>query len=412
MRTIFRAWILISLCGLTLGKRGGGRGSSGRKGGSKSSFSRISKHGNETIGQTGMRGGSSSSSKSSSWNAAKYGNGEIAIAPGNDAPSCRVEIKDFFGSITITGITGGSVLLLCNCEDMQSKPGRIVWSKRVGYSYDYEGIYNITEGDEGPYVHKDYRGRVALVEDGSPGNFSLVISDLREEDAATYRCYGDDSSDEVDLEVKGCNLARSGEREEISKFSGESVLLPCWCEDEVAKPTNFRWTDPNGRLIRSSSQQSGRYADRSEMFHEKAVWNVSLLLSDLTVEDEGDYTCEINGPENKVVYSLTVTGCALAGQDEVVEVEVPAGSSALLPCACTTLQAKPQNFRWTPPNNRELLWHYKGRAELFQQTSAPGNLSLLLTNLMPEDGGVYRCEIGEGKSKVFVLDVKVELEQP
>ncbi|XP_063076764.1 polymeric immunoglobulin receptor-like [Engraulis encrasicolus] len=319
---------------------------------------------------------------------------------------CQLELRSGGSEfIQVTGYYGDSAVLPCNCMDLQSKPQTLTWLTWAGRGGSELAIYKIKGSNQEPEIHKDYRGRVALVK-GAPGNFSLILSNLREEDTRHYVCVTEYEQDreEMVLTVRGCNLARSGEREEISKFSGESVLLPCWCEDEMGKPKNFRWTDPNGRLIRSSSQQSGRYADRSEMFHEKAVWNVSLLLSDLTVEDEGDYTCEINGTE--VVYSLTVTGCALEGQDEVVEVAAPAGSSALLPCACTTLQAKPQNFRWTPPNNRELLWHYKGRAELFQQTSAPGNLSLLLTNLRKEDGGVYRCEIGGGKTKLFVLTVK------
>lgn len=95
---------------------------------------------------------------------------------------------------------------------------------------------------------------------------------------------------------------------EINQFSGESVLLPCWCSEEKAKPKTFTWKDPNGRLIRSYTEQSGRLAPRTEMFNEATIWNVSLLLSDLMVEDEGEYTCEINGTDNKVIVSLTITG--------------------------------------------------------------------------------------------------------
>ncbi|KAL2078318.1 hypothetical protein ACEWY4_026003 [Coilia grayii] len=264
----------------------------------------------------------------------------------------------------------------------------------------------MNEGDKEPEIHKDCKGRVARVDDGSPGNLALVIYNLRHEDAMTYSCETELELVYVELKVEDCDLASSGERLEISKVSGESVLLPCWCAEKKAKPQTLRWKDPNGRLIRSESQQSGRFAHRVEMFNDNTIWNVSLLLSDLTVDDEGEYTCEINGKDNKVVYSLTVTDCTLSGQDEVVEVEAQPGSSILLPCACTTLEAKPQNFRWTPPNNREIHWHYRGRAELFHQTAAPGNLSLLLSKLTPEDEGVYRCEAGEGKSKVFVLTMR------
>ena len=102
---------------------------------------------------------------------------------------------------------------------------------------------------------------------------------------------------------------------------------------------------------------------------------------------------------------LGATGCTLSDQGEVVEVEAQPGSSVLLPCACTNQETKPKSFRWTAPNGREIHWHYRGRAQLFHLTSAPGNLSLLLSDLTPEDQGVYRCEVAEGKSKVFVLTI-------
>lgn len=83
--------------------------------------------------------------------------------------------------------------------------------------------------------------------------------------------------------------------------------MPCWCSEKRSKPKTLTWKDSNGRLIKSYSEQSGRFAPRIEMFNDIDMWNMSLLLSDLTVEDEGVYTCEINGAD-KVLISLTVTG--------------------------------------------------------------------------------------------------------
>lgn len=250
-----------------------------------------------------------------------------------------MEITSYFHPEKFTAYFGGSITLPCNCKDPQTKPTKITWVKE-----NFGIVYNFTEGYMQPDVHKDYEGRVALV-DGSPGNLSLVINDLREEDAGTYTCRNEYDRDDVDLIVQGklfvdccqifsvknslmnccmtellwlknnqpvlcllgCDLAKSGERIEISKLSGESVLLPCWCSEEKAKPKTLKWKDPNGRLIKSYTEQSGRYAPRIEMFNEMDMWNMSLLLSDLTVEDEGVYTCEISATD-KVLISLTVTG--------------------------------------------------------------------------------------------------------
>ncbi|KAF7694451.1 uncharacterized protein LOC124401432 [Silurus meridionalis] len=90
-------------------------------------------------------------------------------------------------------------------------------------------------------------------------------------------------------------------------------------------------------------------------------------------------------------------GCRLEENRQTKEITAYTGDSGLLPCSCTDLHTKPQNFRWKKyinPNNWEQISpekeEYKDKFQLVNNNS-PGNLSLLISHLTVEDGGYYRC---------------------
>ncbi|XP_053501232.1 uncharacterized protein LOC128620343 isoform X1 [Ictalurus furcatus] len=92
--------------------------------------------------------------------------------------------------VDITGYKGGSVLLPCSCSNLHTKPQKFTWgSYRTGRPTE---VLN----DE------HYRGRLQLFNHNSPGNLSLLISDLREEDAVDYRCRIEKEYREIKLHVK------------------------------------------------------------------------------------------------------------------------------------------------------------------------------------------------------------------
>ncbi|KAI4903295.1 hypothetical protein NFI96_022812, partial [Prochilodus magdalenae] len=79
--------------------------------------------------------------------------------------------------LRITAHTGGSVLLPCSCPDLQTKPDELRWRRPKGGKW-VEMSFNSDQ----------YRNRVQLVNDHSPGNLSLLISHLTEEDGGDYQC--------------------------------------------------------------------------------------------------------------------------------------------------------------------------------------------------------------------------------
>ncbi|XP_053501206.1 uncharacterized protein LOC128620317 isoform X2 [Ictalurus furcatus] len=92
--------------------------------------------------------------------------------------------------VDITGHKGGSVLLPCSCSDLDTKTQKFTWwTYRTG---------------PGTKVLNDehYRGRLQLFNHISPANLSLLISDLREEDAVDYWCSTEKEHRDIKLHVK------------------------------------------------------------------------------------------------------------------------------------------------------------------------------------------------------------------
>uniref|UniRef100_A0A8C2KIM7 Ig-like domain-containing protein n=1 Tax=Cyprinus carpio TaxID=7962 RepID=A0A8C2KIM7_CYPCA len=129
--------------------------------------------------------------------------------------------------------------------------------------------------------------------DISSGNFSLLISNLTKEDEGLYSCWSNENQHKnFSLTVKGCTLSET-EREPETKYTGDSVLLSCSCEDPNTKPEDFRWTHVESSGTEVSSE-TPRYKDRVHTFHKTTPSNLSLLISNLTEDDQGTYRCTVN----------------------------------------------------------------------------------------------------------------------
>lgn len=98
--------------------------------------------------------------------------------------------------------------------------------------------------------------------------------------------------DKVFTLFTGCTLSET-EREPETKYTGDSVLLSCSCEDPNTKPEDFRWTHVESSGTEVSSE-TPRYKDRVHTFHKTTPSNLSLLISNLTEDDQGTYRCTVN----------------------------------------------------------------------------------------------------------------------
>ncbi|GAA6110338.1 obscurin-like, partial [Tachysurus ichikawai] len=154
----------------------------------------------------------------------------------------------------------------------------------------------------------EYKERFQLVNDHSSGNLSLLISHLTVQDGGGYRCdvKGGEYRD-ISLTVKGCRLNQ--QTVYVTGIVGQSVLLPCSCSELQAKPHTFRWSFNKGsyHINIFPKEQTNLYTDRVQGFNDHPPGNLSLLISQLTVEDGGFYRCEINNKISKDI-RLTVKG--------------------------------------------------------------------------------------------------------
>ncbi|XP_047674075.1 uncharacterized protein LOC113640723 isoform X2 [Tachysurus fulvidraco] len=294
------------------------------------------------------------------------------------------------------GHPGGSVLLLCSCSDLHTKPHTFTWM-----AYIRGGLKDMLNDEH-------YRGRLQLFDEFSPGNLSLLISDLREEDGVDYRCITEKGHRDMRILEKGCDLSGDKHQVVINGLPGGSVLLPCSCSDLHTDPQTFTWTtDRTGHWTDVLNDE--HYRDRFQLFNHISPGNLSLLISDLREEDQRVYRCRTGLREYRDI-RINVKGCDLSGDKHQVAINGHPGGSVLLPCSCSDLHTNPQIFTWT--TNRTGHWtdvlndeHYRDRLQLFNNISL-GNLSLLISNLREEDQRVYRCSTGLREYRDIRINVK------
>ncbi|XP_076874279.1 uncharacterized protein LOC143523606 [Brachyhypopomus gauderio] len=88
----------------------------------------------------------------------------------------------------------------------------------------------------------------------------------------------------------GCILS-DDKTMEVKGHTGGSVLLSCSCTDLQTEPLSFTWrTWSSGYWTEVFSDE--RYTDRVQLFNELSPGNLSLLITDLREEDEGEYNCD------------------------------------------------------------------------------------------------------------------------
>ncbi|XP_051988204.1 uncharacterized protein LOC127647777 isoform X3 [Xyrauchen texanus] len=218
---------------------------------------------------------------------------------------------------------------------------------------------------------------------------------------------------------------------------GDSVVLPCYVDKLLTMEgleVDWRRSDSE-TLIHLYQDGESRPEVQQQDYHDRAHFftdqiqhgNFSLLLNNVTAEDEGKYRCKVfSGQDSgetvveiKHVERLIVSGSdhsisAYAGEDVTLNCSV---DSHITPEEIEELSWKKtdkdgdilvllyQNNEPLPESSHE---QYRDRVEFFTDEISKGNFSLRLKSVRTEDKGVYMCQVFAGGVSA---NTTVELEQ-
>ncbi|XP_073713867.1 uncharacterized protein [Misgurnus anguillicaudatus] len=208
-----------------------------------------------------------------------------------------------------------------------------------------------------------------------------------------------------------------------------SVVLPCFVDPQfMRKGLKVKWSK-SGLESPVCVYQDGDdtpeiehqdYQDRVKFFTEFiSNGNLSLLLKNLTAEDEGQYTCTVYRQQRPVF--LVHMNLLQNEQEFTVEhscdLVVFPRDSVVLPCFIDpSIMTEDLEVEWRRSDSQTLVnlyevgnirsevqhQNYHDRAHFFTEDIQLGNFSLKLKNLTAEDEGQYTCEVKSGEHSVFL----------
>ncbi|KAA0704500.1 Obscurin [Triplophysa tibetana] len=242
----------------------------------------------------------------------------------------------------------GKVLLSC----VLSKPGCQVQWKKGAEILKSGGRYQITEKDT---------------------VFELQILNLVVEDTGEYVCECGNERTTATVVVNALPVFFKRELQSQECQEGDSVTLQC----ELSKPDIPVVWRKGTQVIQPGEKYSIK----------KDGATVELKIADLKPEDAGQYTCLCG--DNKTTANIKIKASPLIFKRELQNQECQEGQSVTLQCELS----KP---------GVPLVWR-KGTqvihsGEKYHICQVGSTLELKITDLKPEDAGVYSCDCGFNKT--------------
>ncbi|GAA6110611.1 uncharacterized protein LOC113649524 [Tachysurus ichikawai] len=362
----------------------------------------------------------------------------------------RCDLANHGRELKIKADSSDVVLLPCYCTDLNTTQ-RFLWRK--------------IDKMHGKMTNGTVDGKRVQQVVGSPGNFSLLITNLTVGDEGLYRCENSARKyTDVHLIVNGSTRIIPENESTIHARAGSSTLLPCHSTDLITTPEQFRWR----KYTRSKATWEDMSCDghKFKLVTDRFSGNLSLHISHLSQEDEGVYRCDLGrdkytdvklvvtvSPEPLPFYPIAMVtviflhaivagvycttrkkvqsrrhdnevtfatnsmaladDCTLLDNMKTEFITAHEGSSVLLSCSCTDIHSKPATFMWKKKNPGKSTWEVilseseSNRKQIrLLNTRSPGNLSLLVSHLTEEDEGVYICFVERNQYRYMRLTVK------
>lgn len=246
-------------------------------------------------------------------------------------------------------------------------------------------------------------GRTLLTNLGTPGSFSVIMSQLKKEDSGLYLCgagnYGaDGESKKLDLHVYEDGLAPQ-QQSVLNGVLGGSVTVEChynpkendtlkyWCKwkkhgcDDLISSDGFVQDSYEGRLVMHDDPENGTF---------------TIILNQLQKDDIGYYWCMTNG---KTERKSSVEVKIIEGQPTLLtkkEVRAVAGSSLTISCSypCKYFTYQKYWCKWKNTECKPLISSEQNQTGLVVSCDKDsGILSLNFDQVTPADQGWYWCGV-------------------
>ncbi|XP_014901253.1 obscurin, partial [Poecilia latipinna] len=214
----------------------------------------------------------------------------------------------------------------------------------------------------------------------------LIINNVEESDAGKYTCKTKHSQSSAELRVRE-SPERRRQRDLPPRFKlllvnqevteGNAVALHC----ELNKPANSVEWRRGGQLLRNGDKYQMRKKDLQ----------VEMKITDLTVEDSGDYTCVCG--EERTTAQITVNERPIKFIQDLKNIQVQEGNGVAL---CCELSKPGFPVQW---KKGDVVLTSGEKYQIRQNGSKP---ELLIRKSLPEDSGSYSCICDDVKTTASV----------
>ncbi|XP_068129200.1 polymeric immunoglobulin receptor-like isoform X3 [Hyperolius riggenbachi] len=214
----------------------------------------------------------------------------------------------------------------------------------------------------------------------------------------------------------------------VTGMVGESMVLPC-AFGPISELKNLCWGRGNCSAISCNSpvvkaeaeKVSWKKSDRYELKVDVEQGNASLQITDVTLDDDGIYCCEMMALEGPQMSQVQVAIQTPPLQNNLVRGAVD--SVLILPCKYSTDNGKNSmcwgrgycGFSGCPneilkTDGDKVTWSHSGRYQLRGNPST-GDVSLTINGVFKDDEGTYCCRVRvPGPFNDLKTDITLEVE--